>query len=366
MKPAIMTFILILAFGPAALGESLDAWNAAVLKATEQGVAGKIGLTDRTATLSLQAISAPNRPHHLGEVWRWASVTKQITAILVMQEVAAHRLSLDDTLKARLPAFNGSTADRITLRMLLQHTSGLPNPDDTSSSNAQSMPSFYTRSKLPNGAKGDAFTYCAGAPKAEPGAGFAYNNCDYIVLGAVLEQITGRSFAQLIKTRIAHPLKLKSLAFAGSAKTPDMVRGFIDDRQLEPEFNLATFAASGGLYGKPADLLALDRALLQGALLDQAALDLTWQGDPKLGYVALGAWAFPAPLKGCQGAVKLVERRGEIGGIEVRNVIAPEIGRAFMVFADRSDIDFGEIWQGKGITYDLASAGFCLAATPGK
>lgn len=79
--------------------------------------------------------------------------------------------------------------------------------------------------------------------------------------------------------------------------------------------------------------------------------------------MALGVWGFSAPLRGCgAGAVALVERRGEIGGIEVRNLIAPALGRALVVFADRSDLDFGELWQGKGLSYTLASAAFCPPA----
>ena len=62
---------------------------------------------------------------------------------------------------------------------------------------------------------------------------------------------------------------------------------------------------------------------------------------------------------GCAGSVNLVERRGEIGGVEVRNLIAPDKKLALIVFADRAGLDFGEIWQGKGLTYDLASAAFC-------
>ena len=56
--------------------------------------------------------------------------------------------------------------------------------------------------------------------------------------------------------------------------------------------------------------------------------------------------------------MRLVKRRGEIGGVEVRNLLAPDLGRAVVVFADRSDLDFGEIWRGKGMSFDLASAGF--------
>lgn len=86
-----------------------------------------------------------------------------------------------------------------------------------------------------------------------------------------------------------------------------------------------------------------------------------WKGDPHFGYVALGVWSFPAPLQGCSGAVDLVERRGEIGGVEVRNLLAPELGKALVVFADKAGLDFGKIWQGKGLSYRLASAAFCAA-----
>lgn len=85
----------------------------------------------------------------------------------------------------------------------------------------------------------------------------------------------------------------------------------------------------------------------------------SWAGDPKLGYVAFGVWSYAAPLRGCERSVKLVERHGEIGGVEVRNLIAPERGRALVVFADSAGIGFGEIWQGSGLSYALASAAFC-------
>ncbi len=55
---------------------------------------------------------------------------------------------------------------------------------------------------------------------------------------------------------------------------------------------------------------------------------------------------------------KLVERRGEVGGVQVRNVIAPGSGLALIVFTDRP-FDFGEAWQGKGGSFDLFSAAFC-------
>ena len=75
-------------------------------------------------------------------------------------------------------------------------------------------------------------------------------------------------------------------------------------------------------------------------------------------------WSFAASLAGCPGQVRLVERRGEIGGVEVRNLIAPDLGRILVVFADRAGLDFGEIWRGRGLTYELANKAFCPPQPP--
>lgn len=179
------------------------------------------------------------------------------------------------------------------------------------------------------------------------------------MLGAVLEHAAGRSFARLLQSAIAGPLGLHSVRLARGSTPPATVPGFTDKGTPEPAFVLANFGAAGAIIGTSDDLAAFDRALLTHTLLPAATTQTAWQGDPKLGYVALGAWSFPAKLAGCTAAVALVERRGEIGGVEVRNLLAPEMGRALIVFADRAGLDFGEIWQGKGLSYDLASAAFC-------
>ena len=354
----LATLLATLSLAQAATGSPLDR---GVEAAAAAGFAGEVLVTDRSATTFARAVSAPGRPHRPGASWRWASVTKQVTATLVMQQVSDGRLTLDETLATALPAFQGPTAKAITVRMLLQHTSGLPNPDD-SPAGADEFPAFYRRTGAAVGGPSDALGYCAGAVKAAPGASFAYNNCDYLVLGAVLEQASGRPYATLLRERILAPLHLRSVGVArGDRRAPPMAPAFVAPGRLEPDFVLGTFGPAGAIYGKAEDLAAFDRGLLSGALLSAAATRIAWTGDPHLGYVALGAWSFSGKLTGCASPVRLVERRGEIGGVEVRNLIAPDLGRALVVFADRSDLDFGEIWQGRGLSYDLASGAFCAA-----
>ncbi len=290
------------------------------------------------------------------QAWRWASVTKQVVAILVMQEAAKGRIDLDKPVAAYLPKFRSPNARLATVRQLLRHQSGLPNPDDTAVT-PEAVPAYYQPGYT--GSR-DALTgYCAGPPKGAPGGNWTYNNCDFIVAGALLEAVTGKSWSRLVTERIARPLGLKTLgAFPARARTRP---GFYEGRP-EPAIDFAAFGASAGLYGSLDDLLAIDNALIDGKLLPQAQRDAMWDGQPKLGFIALGQWAFDAQLKDCAKPLRLIERRGAIGGVELRNFMLPEIKGAMVVFTDHSPFAFGEIWQGSGFSHDLLNAAFCQSS----
>lgn len=309
-----------------------------------------IGLADRARRL----------PHRHDDVWRWASVSKQVAALLVMQQVEQGRLSLESRLDEVLPGFASPQAARISLRMLLQHTSGLPNPD--------SRPGFYlAQFKDEAGPLNAALAFCAGPPATEPGSRFAYNNCDTLVLQAVLGKATGQSYAGLLASAVAAPLQTRKLSMAAAARgkaRPATAIGYLETGRAESPFNLASFGAAGAMMGTADDLWRFDRALMQQRLLGAAATRTMWTGEPALGYAALGAWVFEAPLAGCAAPVRLVERRGQIGAVQVRNLLAPELGAALIVFSNAASTEFGEIWQGQGLTHELASAAFC-AAGPG-
>ena len=93
-------------------------------------------------------------------------------------------------------------------------------------------------------------------------------------------------------------------------------------------------------------MLLFDRALMDGVLLGDEALAQLWNGDPAAGSMALGQWVFEAPLSGCGTPVRIVERRGEIGDYQLRNIMLPDLGIAVALATDQPDFDFGEIWSG--------------------
>ncbi|MFM9829370.1 MAG: serine hydrolase domain-containing protein [Sphingomonas sp.] len=326
---------------------------AAVVAASKINLVGDVLTSKGDKVFFRSEIRAFRSTESKTHLWRWASVTKQVIATLVMQQVAAGRIDLDAPLSTYLPGFTSANARLITVRQLLRHQSGLPNPDDTAAT-AESVPAYYAPGF--SGSRDPLTGYCAGPVKAAPGGNWAYNNCDYIVAGALLGAVTGKSWQTLVQERIVKPLHLRSLA--AFPTTEVLVPGEIDGKP-ETGYDIAAFGASAGLYGSVGDLWRFDRALMTGKLLPDTARAQLWDGQPRLGSIALGQWAFSARLKGCAGPVRIIERRGAIGGIEVRNFILPDNDVVAIMFVKSAGFDFGEVWQGKGVSFDLLSAAAC-------
>lgn len=285
-------------------------------------------------------------------IWPWASVTKQVVAVLAMQQVAEGRLTLDTPVSAYLPQLAGGRTVAPTLRQLLQHRSGLRNADD-SARDANGFPSFYS-----NGPTG--LDWCLADRAVPPTDGWRYNNCDYIVVGAILERVTGKPLADLFQDRIAQPAGLDALRLANGIR-PEQMEWETGGPTVSELAILSRYGAAGGLVGAAIDMLAFDAALMEGRLLPADARVQLWKGDPALGFMALGQWVFDARLKGCGAPVRLVERRGAIGRYQVRNVIAPDLGRAVVMLTSRGEgeFDFGEIWSASGFSYAVLSSELC-------
>ncbi|MFB7187256.1 serine hydrolase domain-containing protein [Streptomyces sp. NPDC056178] len=147
----------------------------------------------------------------VGDEFRMGSNTKTMMATLVLQLVAENELALNDPVEKWLPGRvpNGGA---ITLRMLLNHTSGLFDYTEDAAvlkSILGKDPRQWTSAELlAVGVKHE--------PLFAPGTKWSYSNTDYAAVGAVLEQVTGASLADLVRDRIARPLNLKHTYFATS------------------------------------------------------------------------------------------------------------------------------------------------------
>lgn len=313
-----------------------------------------VGLADRMA----------QQPHAAGESWRWLAISEQVLALLVMQDVERGRLELDGTLARYLPDFGNAAIGRVTLRQLLQHTSGLANPDDTAI-DEYGVPAFYRANGQATGVK-SMLAACAGAPKAAPGARYEANTCDALVLAAVLDRAGGARYAQLVAQRIARPLGLRTLRLLPPDGTPTRsgVLGHGSENAREAPFDTGRYGAAGALSGTLDDLWRFDRALIDHKLVSAETTATMWAGDPKLGNVAFGAWSYATKPRHCAAPVGMVERRSEIGGIRAVNLIVPERRMALIAFSNIARTDWGQLSQGSGLLHDLLDAALCADDAP--
>ncbi len=291
--------------------------------------AAAYGLRDREAGLA----------HTPDETFRYASVSKMITAIMVFQEIDRGRMALDVPVATYLPTSGVDNADRITIRHLLAHRSRLAEQADLSVADK-------------NGRIADPLEHCRKAA-AEPGSGFQYNNCDTIILGMALEAVTGMEYLALVNARLA-PIGVKL-----SIPAAPRVDAYMDATTREEPVSAPAFGPSGGLYGTAADLLAIDNAFMEGRLISKSSMDTMLAGDPASGFAALSVWSYEPDLKACLGKTRLVERYGEINGVQVRNFLLPDRRVAVVVYANDRRVDFGEIWRGEGFSIDLLRAAAC-------
>ncbi len=202
---------------------ALPAVGAAMQTAATAGFSGVVLVGDAQKVLFEKSFGLADREagfaNRADMPWRWASISKQITALIAAQLVEEGKLKLDAPVSDYLTAaqFPAANAARITIRQLLQHTSGLPNPSAGESAD-NPVPPFY-RGTVEADREHSAPTrgHCAGPSARQPGERFEYNNCDYLLLGAIIEQLSGQPYAEVVAKRVLRPLKLDSVYLAGPA-----------------------------------------------------------------------------------------------------------------------------------------------------
>jgi D-alanyl-D-alanine carboxypeptidase len=230
-----------------------------------------------TAGLADTATGAPAAP---GDSFRIGSATKTFVATVVLQLVGQGRLSLDDTVAQWLPGVvsgNGNDGNKITIRELLQHTSGLydytgdfPELDSTANFLADRY-TTYTPAQL-------VAIAMQHAPYFAPGAGWEYSNTDYVLLGMIINRATGHSWQDEVDTNIIKPLGLRNTVIPGTSPTlPGPHLDGYSDFGSGPAINVTAFNpsaadAAGDMISTTADLTTFYTALMRGRLLPPAQL----------------------------------------------------------------------------------------------
>jgi D-alanyl-D-alanine carboxypeptidase len=232
---------------------------------------------DRTRSLVTGAADlATGAPPRADFRQRAGGVTKSFVAAVVLQLAGEGRLDLDAAAGRYLPeVLPGDLGRQITVRMLLNHTSGIADHMKTLYATPESIVETGTRTFTP----AELIRLGLELPSTgSPGSTWSYANTNYVVLGLLIERITGRPYGAELRERLLGPLGLTGTSLPGTdpeihgphqrAYLP-MTDGTVRDCT---RYNMSWLWAAGELISTAADLNTFFRALLRGEVLEPALL----------------------------------------------------------------------------------------------
>jgi CubicO group peptidase (beta-lactamase class C family) len=215
--------------------------------------------------------------------FRIGSITKAFTAVLVMQLVEEGRVRLDGTVSHYLPDYRGAGGERITVRHLLAHTAGLRDLSDFPR-NSNDFPPIVAKINAGYTDTGELVRLIGSYdPLFAPGTAFRYSNDGYVLLGAIVERVTGKSYEQVLEERI---LQVAGMTNTGMAYATAVVAGRATgyDRTFAGYLNAAPMlvAANGGLYSSVDDLFRFSRAIATDKLISPASKAIMFEPTPNV------------------------------------------------------------------------------------
>jgi CubicO group peptidase (beta-lactamase class C family) len=274
------------AWSPLSAGATADAaqeserraW-AAWLDARAAGFSGVVLIGRKDDVLVTRASGDADRAsgRKITEASRFnvGSINKTFTAIAIAQLIQHGRLSLDDTLAKHVPDYpNAAAAARITIRDLISHRSGVP---------------VFMMASFGDATVAEMTTTVGAQPQSfEPGARQEYSNGGYVVLGRVVEAVSGQNYNTYIGERIYKPAGMTTAGFVrADQRDGDIAFGqFASDGSGRPVMGGTVMQArppapgnpAGGGYASATDLFRFARALRTGRLLDARMTDLVLNG----------------------------------------------------------------------------------------
>ena len=236
-----------------------------------------------------------------------ASISKQFTAMLIMQLVAVNKLELDQPISNYLPEYPKNTADKVTIHQLLTHSSGIPN--------ANTKEKAFRPKDMVNQFAEEPLLFA-------PGERFDYSNSGYTLLGYLIETITEKPYEEVLQEKIFKPLQMDN---SGLYKHKPIVKNmssgynkwygnFYDTDHTDE----SSAYAAGGIYSTVEDLFLWDQALYTDILLPKKYMDMIFTkhiADPEYGgYYGYGWELVKKEIGNTDETVETISHGGSING----------------------------------------------------
>jgi CubicO group peptidase (beta-lactamase class C family) len=267
------------------------------------------------------------RPNAVDTNFNIGSVGKSFTALATAQLVEAGKLSFDDPIGKYLSGFPPEVASRVTIGQLLTHTSGL---GDVFMRWPATAPAQLDIAEILARIVTEPLQF-------QPGSRFGYSNSGYVVLGAIIEAVTGQNYYDYVRENVFKPAGMKRTGWYTPGQVPNMAHGYT---QVDTSGTWVAGNPSGGAYSTLGDLLRFAQALLKNKLLSPQMTKLVLTGKvdtPRPG---------PAPTKYSYGfeeqlrnGVRIVGNGGGQPGIEAQLRIFPRLGYTVIVLTNQEGVN---------------------------
>jgi CubicO group peptidase (beta-lactamase class C family) len=233
-------------------------------------------------------------PNTIDTKYRIASITKQFTAVLVMQQVEKGRLQLDGKVSDYLSDYPERNGARITIRHLLSHSAGIINYEHVFEylslgrtkriggftlqvKDNKDVPDYMSLERLYH-TREDLLDYFADEDLLfSPGSQSRYSNFGYVLLAVILEQVTGQSYQEILQEGILAPAGMKNTGIdVNSSIIERRASGYLHKPLAGPEntfVDMSLFLGSGCIYSTVGDLFLFNEALHTGQLLTDDSVD---------------------------------------------------------------------------------------------
>jgi CubicO group peptidase (beta-lactamase class C family) len=209
------------------------------------------------------------------------SISKTITAVLIMQLVEQGKLKLTDSIGQYLPKLSKVKGESITIHHLLSHRSGLPNYFE--------IPG-WTTGAFDKSLSLDEFNQVIyQLPlKFAPGSDYEYSNSGYFLLGRIIEAVTKKPYSLVLQQQILVPAKMQNTGVQLNRAIPNNLATSYQfsatNGMQEKQINIELFRAAGDLYSTSADIFRFEQALYDETLLTKESKSILFNKDRSYGW----------------------------------------------------------------------------------
>jgi CubicO group peptidase (beta-lactamase class C family) len=286
-------------------------------------------------------------PNQTDTKFKIASLTKQFTAMLIMQLVAENKLDLHTPISTYLAVYPKPAGDEITIHHLLTHSAGLARDgsDNEKHNNPEAMVSQFASVPL----------------QFKPGERFEYSNSGYTLLGYIMETITEKSYEELLEEKIIEPLEMKNSGFFRHRPLiKNMASGY--NKGFGEFFNTnssdeSSAYAAGAIYSTVEDMFLWNQALNTEILLPKKYMDLIFEKhiiDPSYnGHYGYGWELISKPIGNTSEKVETIGHSGNIDGFRALYTRIPSSNSSIILLNNTSRAFFTSLTTAlTGILYD--------------